>query len=684
MNLKEEKNMITILDVEHTVTTRDSKTHMDPFESSNKMVMLGVIANGKEYIYNMNDDRVSYHTEIQSILNHTKLLVCHNVVHDLMWLWESNFKYDGEVYDTMLGEYVLQRGVTSESVGLEACAKRHELITQKKDTLKEYFKKGLGVDDVPTTELAEYLSCDIQATKELYEHQMNRIKNDSKEGIFNVIKFTNRVALTLARIYQRGFSVDKDALEEVKQEFLQEKNKISEKLTSKIRNLMGDIPVNLNSPEQLSWVVFSRKPKDKAMWKNNFTPYMEKDEFKSKVKEHSSIVYKSVAKKCPVCYGYGKIRKTKKDGKPFAKESKCDKCSALGYLFLPTNEVAGLRFAPPTSKWVSNNGFSVSKDKLDIVQHIAKHNDMGDAVDFLEDLKRLSALETYLSSFVEGIQKHIKEDGLLHVKLLQHRTATGRFSGADPNMQNMPRGGTFPVKKVFVSRWEGGKIMEADFAQLEFRTAAFLSQDKTAMKEIENGFDVHSYTAKIITEGGQKISRQEAKAHTFAPLYGATGFGRTPAEATYYQQFTEKYKGIALWHTRLAKEAVTTGKISTPSGREFSFPEVKRLPNGKVTYFTQIKNFPVQSFATADIVPLILIEIDKRLDNLQSCVVNTVHDSIVIDVHPDEENQIINLIKETNKDMIDLINTNFNIILNVPLVLEAKIGNNWLDMQDVA
>ena len=676
--------MITILDVEHTVTTRDGKTHMDPFESNNKMVMVGVIANGREYIYNMNDSRVSYHTEIQSILHHTKLLVCHNVVHDLMWLWESNFIYNGEVYDTMLGEYVLQRGVTSESVGLEACAKRHELGTQKKDTLKEYFKKGLGVDDVPVAELASYLSCDIQATKELYEHQMNRIKNHSKEGIFNVIKFTNKVALTLAQIYRRGFSVDKDALERVKHEFLQEKNKISEKLTSKIRNLMGDIPVNLNSPEQLSWVVFSRKPKDKAMWKNNFTPYMEKDEFKSKVREHSSVVYKSVAKKCPVCYGYGKIRKTKKDGKPFAKESKCDNCDSLGYLFTPTNQVAGLRFAPPTSKWVSNNGFSVSKDKLDIVQHIAKHNDMEDAVDFLEDLKRLSALETYLSSFVEGIQKHIKEDGLLHVKLLQHRTATGRFSGADPNMQNMPRGGTFPVKKVFVSRWEGGKIMEADFAQLEFRTAAYLSQDKTAMKEIEDGFDVHSYTAKIITEGGQKISRQEAKAHTFAPLYGATGFGRTPAEATYYKQFTEKYKGIALWHAKLAKEAVTTGKISTPSGREFVFPEVKRLPNGKVTYFTQIKNFPVQSFATADIVPLILIEIDKRLDNLQSCVVNTVHDSIVIDVHPDEENQIINLIKETNKDMIDLINRNFNIILNVPLVLEAKIGNNWLDMQDVA
>ena len=90
-------------------------------------------------------------------------------------------------------------------------------------------------------------------------------------------------------------------------------------------------------------------------------------------------------------------------------------------------------------------------------------------------------------------------------------------------MQNMPRGGTFPVKKVFVSRFEDGWIMEADFAQLEFRTAAFLAQDETAMREISTGFDVHAYTAKVITDAGQPTSRQEAKEHTFAPLFGATG-----------------------------------------------------------------------------------------------------------------------------------------------------------------
>jgi len=227
-------------------------------------------------------------------------------------------------------------------------------------------------------------------------------------------------------------------------------------------------------------------------------------------------------------------------------------------------------------------------------------------------------------------------------------------------------------------------VLEADFAQLEFRTAAYLSQDQVAMKEIDNGFDVHNYTAKVITEGGQKISRQEAKAHTFAPLYGATGFGRSVAEATYYKQFTQKYKGIASWHSRLATEALNEGRITTPSGRSFAFPDVQRRFNGTPTHFTQIKNFPVQSFATADIVPITLLEIEKQLQDMQSCIVNTVHDSIVIDVHPDEIDSVLGVIRNTNDKLKILVDKQFKIDLNVPLVLEAKIGNNWLDTKDVS
>jgi DNA polymerase-1 len=204
------------------------------------------------------------------------------------------------------------------------------------------------------------------------------------------------------------------------------------------------------------------------------------------------------------------------------------------------------------------------------------------------------------------------------------------------------------------------------------------------MDEVSTGFDVHSYTSQVISDAGQPTSRQDAKAHTFAPLYGATGFGRTKAEAEYYEHFTEKYKGIKAWHSRLAKEALETGMITTPSGRQFVFPDVERKRNGTVTYFTQIKNYPVQSFATADIVPLILMHIDKQLDNIQSCVVNTVHDSIVIDVHPNERVMVLNIIRNTNETLINLINLTFKIDFNVPLLLEAKIGDNWLDTKDVS
>ena len=379
--------------------------------------------------------------------------------------------------------------------------------------------------------------------------------------------------------------------------------------------------------------------------------------------------------------------KQKKDGTQYARSNRCVDCDASGYTFTDNHSnIAGLKFVAPNAKWISANGFGTGKDNLVFLEGIARSKGMREAELFLQNVRRLSAVETYLSSFVEGIATHVKPDGMLHVRLLQHRTGTGRLSGADPNMQNMPRGGTFPVKKVFISRWKGGKIMEADFAQLEFRVAAFLSQDMTAIDEVTSGFDVHSYTAQVISDAGQPMSRQDAKAHTFAPLYGASGFGRSPAEAAYYQQFTTKYSGVAEWHKALAKEALNTGKITTPSGREFSFPDVVRRRFGGVTYFTQIKNYPVQSFATADIVPISLIYIDKLLtaNKLRSCVVNTVHDSIVIDVHPNEEEKVLIVIQAANDKLIPIVNRKWGIDFNIPLLLEAKIGPNWLDTKDVA
>ena len=676
------------LDVENTVTKRAGKLQLDPYEYENELVMVGMLDDqGNVTIVTFEHSEVAptHHgyTTVQNKLNEATVLIGHNIGHDLVWLWESGFRYDGPVFDTMMMEYLILRGV-KQPLSLEACALRYELDTKKQDTLKAYLKQGVSVRDIPHAELSEYLSADLHATQQLAHELRVKLVGTEASGMHNVAHLTNQMVITLAKIYDRGFKVDMTALEGVRIAFEEERKEVLLYLEGKVRELMGDVPLNLSSPEQLSTLIYSRKPMNKSTWINKIDPYMGQTAFKQLIREETDVVFKSHVKRCADCYGSGKLRKEKKDGTPYSKQSKCNSCGGNGYHVIPTSTIGGLKFNAPNAKWATANGFSTNRKNLELLANSARSKGLTDSLEFLEKVQRLSALDTYLSSFVGGIANNVKSDGMLHVRLNQHMTSTGRLSGKEPNMQNMPRGGTFPVKRVFISRFNGGKILEADFAQLEFRVAAYLSQDPIAIKEVTEGFDVHAYTAKIITDAGQTTSRQDAKAHTFAPLYGASGYGRSKAEAAYYTHFTEKYKGIADWHNTLAKEALNTGKITTPSGREFSFPDVQRNARGRISYFTQIKNYPVQSFATADIVPVALQWIETLLKGNKSCVVNTVHDSIVIDVHPEEEDQVLTAIDDCNTNLYMYIKQDLGVDINVPLLLESKIGNNWLDIKDVA
>jgi len=678
--------MKVTLDIETNTTTRDGKNHLDPFEPDNSLVVVGIMTDtGDKVCYTFDhpeSDGTDNHSNVQDYLDKATVLICHNAAYELAWLWECGFKYEGPVWDTMLVEYVLRRGQKDGSLSLGACSEKYDL-TRKLGTLKEYYDKGCNTNDIPLDELSEYCMTDVKATQELSDLQWKKLNTVTYASLMPTVDLTNSLCNVLSDTYRNGIKVDLEILDEVRKEFENEQRTLKQELDKDIQQLMGDTKVNLSSPEQLSWVVYSRKPRDKNLWANSYNEYMKDREWRDLITRQTDIVLQTVAEKCKVCNGTGYIRKTKKDGTPYAKDNKCIDCKSEGFIYKNTNKIAGLKFTAPSAKWASANGFSTGKDNLKHLQAEAKSKGMTQAESFLSKVIRLSAVESYISTYVKGIQTFTKPDGKLHVSLLQHRTATGRLSGSNPNMQNMPRGGTFPVKKVFVSRWDNGKIMEADFAQLEFRVAAFLSQDGVAIEEVKTGFDVHSYTAQVISDAGQKTSRQEAKAHTFAPLYGATGYGRTSAEAAYYEHFTDKYEEIGVWHSRLAEEALTNRCITIPSGRQYAFPDVQRRTNGGVTYFTNIKNYPVQGFATADIVPVAMIHIHKLLSNFKSCIVNTVHDSIVIDIHPDEEKGVIEVINQTNRDLTDLINTKWSLDFNVPLLLEAKIGPNWLDTKDV-
>ena len=675
------------IDVENTVTRLPSgKILLDPFTEDNKLVLVCTKKDtGEEssFWFSHTTHKTDNAKELlQAQLDEATILICHNAQHELTWLWETGFTYTGPIFDTMLVEYLFQRAV-KEPLSLQAIAERYELDNQKLSTLAESFKKGVPVDEIDGNELEKYCLADVRATQELSNRLRKKLFSSEYAPLQHIMELTNSLCVLLAKIYYRGFSIDKQILSEVKQEFKKEQADIQKELSAQLYELMGDTPINLASPEQLSTVIYSRRPKDKATWATNFSKYTKKADFSSAVAANSDIVYKTTAIQCKECFGRGYNLAIKKDGSTGKAKRICRACNHTGILYIPSTSIAGLKFTAPSASWVANHGFSTSKLNLEILENSAKQKGLVTAQSFLHKVRRLSALDTYISSFVEGIETFMKSDNRLHVRLVQHRTSTGRLASDSPNLQNMPRGTTFPIKRVFKSRWIDGHILEADFAQLEFRAAAFLGDDEVAKEEINTGFDVHSYTAEVISKSGQATTRQEAKAHTFAPLFGATGFGRTAAEAAYYKQFVQKYYGIATWHTALANEVMSTGMVTTPTGRQFSFPNVQRREGGTITYFTAVKNYPVQSLST-DIVQLTLLMVEEAITNLglKSMIVNSVHDSIVIDVYPNEEEQVLHCIREAEQQLRTSFLHRFEVDFTVPLAIECKIGKNWMELKD--
>ena len=134
------------LDVENVGQKRDGKLHLDPFEPDNSLTMVGMLTDTNEerlvtFDHQDCEPTPNGHALVQEWLDKATVLIMHNAAHDLLWLWESGFTYTGAVFDTMLAEYVLQRGL-KEPLSLEACAERYELDTQKQDSLKEHLAKG--------------------------------------------------------------------------------------------------------------------------------------------------------------------------------------------------------------------------------------------------------------------------------------------------------------------------------------------------------------------------------------------------------------------------------------------------------------------------------------------------------------------------------------------------------------
>ena len=673
--------MISVFDVETSFQLNDEgKKDPSAKNPDNFLVSLGI---NDEYIFFKHREfkGVPNRKVIQDILDKTTLLVGHNIKFDLLWLWEAGFKYDGRVCDTMLVEYIFNRGIKRSLTLKDCCAFRG--VIQKSDLTEPYLKNNISFENIPIGIVEEYGRLDVKATRSLFDAQMSQLKKPQHKHLIKTIQNMCQFVVVLTKMEDNGIYIDRKALDEVEKDFQTEYDALRVKIDEEIYARMGDTKINPASPEQLSWLIYGVQVKNKKEWARIFNLGIDKVTKKQKRRPRFTIkqlkkifdsqlepVYKTKAEQCPVCKGRGTIQKIKVDGSPYKNLSKCSECKGEGFIYKKLNDKAGFSGKITSVMEISEGGFK--SDRLTLVKISKTANE--DLKLFVEKIVRYNALETYLSTFVDGIKKFTTDKGFLYPRFMQTVTSTGRLSSRNPNFQNQPRGSTFPIRKVISSRFDGGSIMEIDYAQLEFRTAVFLAQDKQGMKDIRNGVDVHQYTADIIG-----CSRQEAKPHTFKPLYG--GMSGSEDEKRYYSAFLKKYPDIKAWHEKLQNEAIRTKVVTLPTGRQYAFPKVERMSWGGSSFSTQIKNYPVQGFATADIVPLACINIQELLEEhkTKSLLINTVHDSIVADVFPGEERVVASCLNNGCLGVIQRMKDMYGIDFNVPLDVELKVGSNWLD-----
>lgn len=693
------------IDLETSYRERNGRNYPLPFNPENRIVTFqyeaheevgspvftsGCIVLNHKDLKDDKDNAEHYNkiASIQGCLNNADLLIGHNLKFDILWLKECGFEINCPLYDTMIGEYILSQGLKLD-LSLAGSALRRG-AEPKGDYVAELIKSKTPIEDSDLNKLCDYALNDVKTTWELYEAQ---IKAQIAYNI-PVYKLMNEFLEVLIDMEAIGTHIDLKALEDIETAYRNEHRELKAKLEDSIRKVMGDTPVNIDSPEQLSQVIYSRKVNGKEEWRSIFnigtelrnSVYKKKrlfnfgdNAFRLAIRDNTTKVYKTKAVVCTTCQSKGSFRKIKKDGTEFKKDTICKECFGKGYLYQPTDKVAGFKVTPINSSFVADGGFATGKKVIESLLSIPGIRD--EAKEFLRDYARYSAISSYITSFIEGIKNNVW-GSILHVNYNQCIASTGRLTSSNPNFQNLPRDKTFPIRQVITSRFAGGSILDCDLAQIEFRVAGILSGCGRVKSDILEGVDVHNFTKDVLTTAGQPTDRQDAKPHTFKPLFG--GLSGTEAEVTYYKAFLTKYAGVADWHERLSEEAIAHKQIKSPSGRIYAFPHAKRMRSGKSSQYTQIVNYCVQGFA-GDIAQAVMVEIYNRMKNqkVKSKLILTVHDSVTADIYPGEETLMIQLFKESFDNLPKILYNRFGISVDIPIGYELSIGPNWANKTKV-
>lgn len=237
-------------------------------------------------------------------------------------------------------------------------------------------------------------------------------------------------------------------------------------------------------------------------------------------------------------------------------------------------------------------------------------------------------------------------------------------------------------------------LIDADLSSLEVRIAAFLSQDPILIHEVNSNIDLHLENAKTFFNKTDDDTRTLCKIISFRMIYGGSAYAfhmdhKMPKLGLRKWEgivtaFYEKYSGLKQWQDTNYQLVCRQGYLVNPTGRILTFHKQPRNDGTMMYNRSEVCNYPCQSLATADIVPLAMVVIYRRLlkEGLHDVkMINQVHDSIIFDSPPEHINHVCSLVSNVFIELPILIERFFGFPYNVNMKGECKFGDNWNTME---
>ncbi len=289
-----------------------------------------------------------------------------------------------------------------------------------------------------------------------------------------------------------------------------------------------------------------------------------------------------------------------------------------------------------------------------------------------------------LSTYINVYQNICKTSGnVVHTVFNQTLTSTGRLSSSEPNMQNIPTRDEEGknLRKIFVSKYEDGEIISADYSQIELRLLANMAEEVGMIEAYKSGIDIHTKTASEIfgvpVSEVSSTQRRDAKAVNFGIIYGISDFGLSQNIKTsvnqakkYIESYFDKYPKIKLFMNKNVEFAKENGFIKSYFGRIRHIPEINSS-NANVKKFGErvAMNMPLQGTAS-DIIKMAMVEVFKRIKGKRSHLILQVHDELIIDAPKEEVAEMKVLLRECMENVCHFV---------VPLTVSVESGKNLFE-----